>query len=77
MHMNPKYFSALDAQTHTQSVQIDANTRPPHLSAPLGWTLPPQHEQHEAAHHSRVIHTPTLIDFVHVATSNVEFYYYY
>lgn len=24
-----------------------------------------------------VIHTPTLIVFVHVATSNVEFYYYY
>ena len=32
------------------------------LSAPLGWTLPPQHGQHEAAHHSRVMQSKPVAE---------------
>ena len=33
-----------------------------YLSAPLGWTLPPQHGQHEAAHHSRVMQSKPVAE---------------
>ena len=32
------------------------------LSAPLGWTLPPQHVKHEAAHHSRVMQSKPVVE---------------